>query len=141
MCLVRDIIGIKVVSCPWHSAGGVLWVEGSTVDFKNATFSGCAASGHGGAIFADTDSAVSGSGSTFVNNTAGGRGGAIYQSGFFPAMQGAPASAPRVRRQCPILSCHAAMAVWYGTALLCLTAEPWLHPSSTYPSCPVSWGG
>ncbi len=69
-------------------AGGVFYLQSSVLDFKNATFSGNTASGSGGAIYADTDSKVTGSGSTFANNSAADMGGAIYHNGFFPAMRG-----------------------------------------------------
>lgn len=92
--------------CIGIASGGVLWLENSTLDVKNATFSGNVASGHGGAVYADTDSTLSGSSSAFVNNTAGGCGGAIYQTGFFPNMQGK--SRPPPACQCNFDGvCHA----------------------------------
>lgn len=66
----------------------MFYIQSSVLDFKNATFVGNSASGHGGAIYADTDSKLSGSICTFANNTAGDSGGAVYQTGFFPDMPG-----------------------------------------------------
>lgn len=68
-------------------AGGVVWMQSSVLDVKNVTFFDNSATGSGGAIYADTDSTLSGLASTFANNTAGSEGGAIYHNGFFPSMQ------------------------------------------------------
>lgn len=66
----------------------MVWMQDSVLDLHNATFLNNAASGSGGAIYADTDSILSGTDSAFANNTAGSDGGACYQNGFFPALPG-----------------------------------------------------
>lgn len=63
-------------------------MQDSVLDLRNATFVNNAATGSGGAIYADTDSSLSGTDSTFVNNTAGSEGGACYHNGFFPTLPG-----------------------------------------------------
>lgn len=63
-------------------------MQSSVLDLSNVTFFNNAATGSGGALYADTDSTLSGTATTFANNSAGSEGGAVYHNGFFPSLPG-----------------------------------------------------